>query len=105
MVERLTVKFRTRRGSEPLQPPRGKTVRLGSSTHVHTWPTWPTRRRAAAGKEEEEEEEARGEASAPALYIDYESDRLAKENSGVVRGRGNRNGGSGERAEDEDKGC
>lgn len=43
-------------------------------------------------------------ASAPALYIDYESDRLAKENS-VWLGGGVTETGSRERAEDEDKGC
>lgn len=75
-VERLTVKFRTWRGSE--LPPRGKTVRLGSSTHVHTW---LTRRRAAGSKEGGGRRKARGgERSAAPLYIDYESDRLAKKN-------------------------
>lgn len=90
---RLTVKFRTRCGSE--LPPRGKTVRLGSSTHVHTW---RTRRRAAGGGQGGGSERR---ASAPPLCIDYESDRLAKENS--VRAGGG--GGHRERVEDEDEGC
>lgn len=101
MVERLTVKFRSWRGSE--LPPRGKTVKLGSSTHVHTWLTRNDELRARRRKREA--------AFALPLYIDYESDRLVKENSVdwvLKRGTGARKDPSpfpGEGVEDEDKGC